>query len=68
MVLRFQIKDQSPKLAKQSRVLSTSMDKVYELLPKVGNQAGKSLVFRLMPDANQVEKAIQVGSAFPCED
>ena len=56
-----QVREQNPKLAKQSRVLKVSMDNVYDfaVTPEVDKKtAGVS--FRFMPDLKQVQKALEV--------
>ena len=52
------MKEQNPKLAKQSHVLKVSMDKVYDfaIMPK-GTSGPEGLMFRFMPDAKQVQSA-----------
>ena len=55
------MREQNPKLAKQSRVLKVSMDNVYDfaVTPEVDKKtAGVS--FRFMPDLKQVQKALEV--------
>ena len=61
-----QIREQNPRLAKQSSVLSVSMDAVYNFAtsPRESNNAS-GVVFRFMPDAVQVEAALNV-SVPPC--
>ena len=59
--VRVQVREQNPKLAKQSRVLKVSMDNVYDfaVTPEVDKKtAGVS--FRFMPDLKQVQKALEV--------
>jgi hypothetical protein len=58
-----QIKEQNPKLGKSSQVLKVSMDKVYDFTTGLENRPGKTMVFRFMPDMEQVRKAIQVRTA-----
>ena len=56
-----QVREQNPKLAKQSRVLKVSMDNVYDfaVTPEVDKKtAGVS--FRFMPELKQVQKALEV--------
>ena len=56
-----QVREQNPKLAKQSRVLKVSMDNVYDfaVTPEVDKKtAGVSFCF--MPDLKQVQKALEV--------
>ncbi len=60
-----QVREQNPKLAKQSRVLKVSMDNVYDfaVTPEVDKKtAGVS--FRFMPDLKQVQKALEVRPLF----
>ncbi|CAL5227100.1 g10006 [Coccomyxa viridis] len=55
------VREQNPKLAKQSRVLKVSMDNVYDfaVTPEVDKKtAGVS--FRFMPDLKQVQKALEL--------
>ena len=56
-----QIREQNPKLAKQSSVLAVSMDNVYSFAttPRDSNNA-KGVVFRFMPDMRQVNAALDV--------
>ena len=58
---RMQVRDQNPKLAKQSRVLKVSMDNVYDfaVTPEVDKKT-EGVSFRFMPDMNQVQKALEV--------
>ena len=58
-----QVRDQNPKLAKQSRVLKVSMDNVYDfaVTPEVDKKT-EGVSFRFMPDMSQVQKALEVGS------
>lgn len=63
-----QVMEQNPKLAKQSRVLKVSMDAIYDFAitpQKEKNAAG--VVFRFMPDAKEVQSALQV-SADTCHE
>lgn len=59
------IKEQNPKLGKSVKVLATSMDAVYEfsITPRTSNGT-QGVVFRYMPDANQVANALEVGGSF----
>lgn len=61
MVAVSQIREQNPKLAKQSSVLAVSMDNVYAFAtaPRESNNA-KGVVFRFMPDMRQVGAALDV--------
>ncbi|KAK9824436.1 hypothetical protein WJX72_010245 [[Myrmecia] bisecta] len=55
------IKEQNPKLAKQSQVLAVSLDKVYGFAITKGEADNlKNVVFRFMPDAKQVQNAMQL--------
>ncbi len=55
------MREQNPKLAKQSRVLKVSMDNVYDfaVTPEVDKKA-EGVSFRFMPDMKQVQKALEV--------
>ena len=56
-----QIREQNPKLAKQSSVLAVTMDNVYAFAtsPRDSSNA-KGVVFRFMPDMRQVGAALDV--------
>lgn len=56
-----QVREQNPKLAKQSRVLKVSMDNVYDfaVTPEVDKKTA-NVSFRFMPDLKQVQKALEV--------
>ena len=56
-----QIQEQSPELAKQSHIMRLTLDKVYDfaITPKE-NTPAENVVFRFMPDAEQVKHALQV--------
>ena len=58
---RMQVREQNPKLAKQSRVLKVSMDNVYDfaVTPEVDKKT-EGVSFRFMPDMKQVQKALEV--------
>ena len=60
-VQRMQVREQNPKLAKQSRVLKVSMDNVYDfaVTPEVDKKT-EGVSFRFMPDMKQVQKALEV--------
>ena len=55
------IKEQNPKLGKQSKVLTTSMDSVYEfaITPR-GESGTEGVIFRFMPDARQIQAALEL--------
>lgn len=59
-----QVMEQNPKLAKQSRVLKVSMDAIYDfaITPQKDKKAA-GVVFRFMPDAKEVQSALQVYSS-----
>ena len=55
------IKEQNAKLGKSAKVLATSMDAVYEFAVTPRGESGtEGVVFRFMPDASQVENALEV--------
>lgn len=56
-----QVREQNPKLAKQSRVMKVSMDNVYDfaVTPEVDKKT-EGVSFRFMPDMKQVQKALEV--------
>ena len=60
-VQRMQVREQNPKLAKQSRVLKVSMDNVYDfaVTPEVDKKT-EGVSFRFMPDMKPVQKALEV--------
>ena len=56
-----QIKEQSPELAKRSHVLKVSLDKVYDFaLDPQAAKVAEGVIFRFMPDAQQVQHALSV--------
>jgi len=59
--LLLQVREQNPKLAKQSRVMKVSMDNVYDfaVTPEVDKKT-EGVSFRFMPDMKQVQKALEV--------
>ena len=59
--MRVQIQEQSPELAKTSHIMRLTLDKVYDfaITPKE-NTPAENVVFRFMPDAEQVKHALQV--------
>ena len=66
-----QIKEQSPELAKRSHVMKVSLDKVYDFaLDPQAAKVAEGVIFRFMPDAQQVQHALSVGihpSFSPCK-
>ncbi|KAK9831849.1 hypothetical protein WJX81_001220 [Elliptochloris bilobata] len=59
------IREQNPKLAKQSRVLKVTVDKVYDfaITPDGAGMPGAngaSVIFRFMPDAKEVQSALEL--------
>ena len=64
--LHAQIREQNPRLAKQSSVLSVSMDAVYSFATSPRESSNASgVVFRFMPDALQVEAALNASHRHP---
>ena len=61
-MVNMQVMEQNPKLAKQSRVLKVSMDAIYDfaITPQKDKKA-EGVVFRFMPDAKEVQSALEVG-------
>jgi len=60
-----QIKEENPRLARDSKVLRVTMDNVYEVFTTPRETTGlQGIHFRFMPDMQQVKHALQVrGSA-----
>lgn len=57
-----QIKEENPRLARDSKVLRVTMDNVYEVFTTPRETTGlQGIHFRFMPDMNQVKHALQVG-------
>ncbi len=55
------MREQNPKLAKQSRVLRVTMDAVYDFaITGSPETAREGVTFRFMPDAREVASALQV--------
>lgn len=55
------MKEQNPNLGKTAKVLQTSMDNVYEFAITPRDQSGTDgVTFRFMPDASQVEHAMEL--------
>ena len=62
-VLCVQIKEENPRLARDSKVLRVTMDNVYEVFTTPRETTGlQGIHFRFMPDMQQVKHALQVGS------
>lgn len=58
-----QIKEENPRLARDSKVLRVTMDNVYEVFTTPRETTGlQGIHFRFMPDMRQVKHALQVGS------
>lgn len=56
-----QIKAANPKLGKQAKVLATSMDRVYDFATTPRGETGTDgVIFRFVPDPQQVESALEV--------
>ena len=57
------MREQNPKLAKQSRVLKVTMDAVYDFAidSAAADTRKEGVTFRFMPDAREVQSALQVG-------
>ena len=55
-----QIHEQSSSLAKESSVVEVGLDQVYGLGSDAADENGSSLYFRFMPDAEEVQQALQV--------
>lgn len=55
------MREQNPKLAKQSRVLKVTMDAVYDFaITGSPGTVQEGVTFRFMPDAREVASALQV--------
>lgn len=56
-----QIKEANPKLGKQTRILTTTMDSVYNFAVTPRDQTGtEGVTFRFVPDAGEVESALEL--------
>lgn len=57
-----QIKEQSPELANQSHVMQLTLDQVYDFAVNPTEQTlpPGNVMFRFMPDAQQVKHALEV--------
>lgn len=57
-----QLKEHNPKLGRQAKVLTSSLDRVYEfaVAPRGAAPGLEGVTFRFMPDAKQVDAALQV--------
>ncbi len=61
-----QVMEQNPKLAKQSRVLKVSMDAIYDFaITKEKDKRAAGVTFRFMPDAKEVQSALEVEACTP---
>ncbi|GAB4815148.1 hypothetical protein N2152v2_002194 [Parachlorella kessleri] len=56
------VRSKNPKLGKKARVLRTSVDQAYEMAvsPKEALGLEGDVLFRFIPDGNQVERAVQL--------
>ena len=62
-----QIKEDEPKLGKQTRVLKVPINELYNLASATKDTTGSDdLIFRFMPDAAEVVSALEVSCCFPC--
>jgi hypothetical protein len=56
-----QIREENPRLARDSKVLRVTMDNVYEVFTTPRETTGlQGIHFRFMPDMSQVKHALQV--------
>ena len=55
-----QIHEQNPKLGKDSKVLEVGLDQVYNFSSGSQNKGSDGLCFRFMPDAQEIQQALQV--------
>ena len=55
-----QIHEQNSSLAKESKVLEIGLDRVYSFSAGNSDQDTEGLAFRFMPDAEEVQQALQV--------
>ena len=62
-----QIHEQNAGLAKDSKVLEVGLDQVYNFSTETPHKGTDGLCFRFMPDAEEVQQALQV-CACPCTD
>jgi hypothetical protein len=59
--LAHQIREENPRLARDSKVLRVTMDNVYEVFTTPRETTGlQGIHFRFMPDMSQVKHALQV--------
>ncbi|KAI3432456.1 hypothetical protein D9Q98_004006 [Chlorella vulgaris] len=55
------IKEANPKVGKQAKVMTTSMDRVYDFATTPRTETGtEGVIFRFMPDPRQVDLALQL--------
>ena len=62
-----QIHEQNPKLGKDSKVLEVGLDQVYNFSSGSLNKGTDGLCFRFMPDAQEIQQALQVFTLPPQE-
>ena len=62
-----QIHEQNPKLGKDSKVLEVGLDQVYNFSSGSRNKGTDGLCFRFMPDAQEIQQALQVCTFRPSE-
>lgn len=55
-----QIHEQNPKLGKESKVLEVGLDQVYNFSNGSLSKGTDGLCFRFMPDAQEIQQALQV--------
>ena len=55
-----QIHEQNSSLARESKVLEVGLDQVYSFSSGASKQGTEGLTFRFMPDAEEVQQALQV--------
>jgi hypothetical protein len=61
LLLLWQIREENPRLARDSKVLRVTMDNVYEVFTTPRDQTGlQGIHFRFMPDVSQVRHALEV--------
>lgn len=61
ILLSLQIKEENPRLARDSKVLRVTMDNVYEVFTTPRETTGlQGIHFRFMPDMQQVKHALQL--------
>jgi hypothetical protein len=62
-----QIREENPRLARDSKVLRVTMDNVYEVFTTPRETTGlQGIHFRFMPDMSQVKHALQVINVLCC--